>query len=217
MDAAEITALLTEGTILDGPHWTEPVRVLTAKTWSRIEVQAVGTLTKRLWTKLLKPDEFGGTVKVTGAGKLATWMAIPPTFALPPKPTASGSPSSTTRTSPSSHLGEPAAAPDGCGPASRSAAQSRRLSPNSPRPLRERGRREGHIGPVSHGRRGLRQLPDSLGRKYGEMATSISNSPSRAVLKDERRTKVSFVVRPLRNRMDWHDRTIVNLNIEVIS
>ena len=31
MDDAETTAQLTEGTILEGPHWTEPVRVLTAK------------------------------------------------------------------------------------------------------------------------------------------------------------------------------------------
>ncbi|MCY2994360.1 MAG: hypothetical protein NTY19_41785 [Planctomycetota bacterium] len=31
MDAAEITAQLTEGTILEGPHWTEPVKMLTAK------------------------------------------------------------------------------------------------------------------------------------------------------------------------------------------
>lgn len=59
MDAAEITALLVEGTTMEGPHWTEPARVLTAKRrGSRIEVQAVGTLTKRLWTKLLKPGEF---------------------------------------------------------------------------------------------------------------------------------------------------------------
>lgn len=38
---------LTEGTILAGPHWTEPVTVLTAKArGSRIEVQAV-TLVSR--------------------------------------------------------------------------------------------------------------------------------------------------------------------------
>jgi len=63
---------LTEGTILDGPHWTEPVKILTAKArGSRIEVQAVGTHTKRLWTKLLKPEEFNGAIKVTAAGALA--------------------------------------------------------------------------------------------------------------------------------------------------
>ena len=60
---------LTEGTVLEGPHWTEPVKVLTAKTrGSRIEVQAVGMHTKRLWTKLLKPEEFNGAITVTSAG-----------------------------------------------------------------------------------------------------------------------------------------------------
>lgn len=50
MDAAETTALLTEGTILEGPHWTQPVRVLTAKRrGSRIEVQADATEPTVLW------------------------------------------------------------------------------------------------------------------------------------------------------------------------
>ena len=63
---------LTEGTILDGPHWTEPVKGLTAKTrGSRIEVQAVGTRTRHLWTKLLKPEEFASTITMTSAGALA--------------------------------------------------------------------------------------------------------------------------------------------------
>jgi hypothetical protein len=83
MDAAEIADILTEGTILEGPHWTEPVKVLTAKNrGKRIEVQAVGTLTKKLWTKLLNPEEFGGTVKVTGAGKLAALDGNPTHFRL---------------------------------------------------------------------------------------------------------------------------------------
>lgn len=60
---------LTEGTILEGPHWTETVKVLTAKARGRrIEIQAVGTHTKRLWTKLLKPEEFDDAIKVTSAG-----------------------------------------------------------------------------------------------------------------------------------------------------
>jgi len=43
MTADEILARLTDGTVLEGPHWTEPVKVLTAKArGSRIEVQAVG-------------------------------------------------------------------------------------------------------------------------------------------------------------------------------
>jgi SNF2 family DNA or RNA helicase len=72
MNTAEILNNLTEGTVLEGPHWTEPVRVLTAKArGNRIEVQAVGTHTKRLWTKLLKPEEFDGPIRLTQAGELA--------------------------------------------------------------------------------------------------------------------------------------------------
>jgi len=36
------------------------------------------------------------------------------------------------------------------------------------------------------------------------------------ILKDGKRTKVCFVFLPHGNRMDWHDRTVVNLNVEVI-
>jgi len=83
MNAGEIAGRLTEGTILEGPHWTEPVRVLTAKQrGSRIEVQAVGTHTKRLWTKLLKPEEFQGAIKVTQAGQLAVLSGDPTHFRL---------------------------------------------------------------------------------------------------------------------------------------
>jgi hypothetical protein len=64
MNAREILNLLREGTVLEGPHWTEPVKVLTAKArGSRIEVQAVGTHTRKLWTKLLRADEFDGSSK----------------------------------------------------------------------------------------------------------------------------------------------------------
>ena len=74
---------LTEGTVIEGPHWTEPVKVLTAKSrGSRIEVQAVGTHTKKLWTKLLKPDEFDGTIKITQAGQLAALDGDPTHFRL---------------------------------------------------------------------------------------------------------------------------------------
>jgi len=31
MNAHEVLGLLGEGTTLEGPHWTEPVKVLTAK------------------------------------------------------------------------------------------------------------------------------------------------------------------------------------------
>lgn len=74
---------LTEGTVLEGPHWTEPVKVLTAKArGSRIEVQAVGMHTRRLWTKLLKPEEFDGAIKATSAGALAALDGNPTHFRL---------------------------------------------------------------------------------------------------------------------------------------
>ena len=83
MSHEEILRQLGEGAILEGPHWTEPVKVLTVKArGSRIEVQAVGTLTKRLWTKLLKPEEFNETIKVTQAGELAALNGNPTHFRL---------------------------------------------------------------------------------------------------------------------------------------
>jgi hypothetical protein len=57
MEADELLGQLIEGSILEGPHWTEPVKVLTAKgRGSRMEVHAVGLLTKRLWEKLLTTE-----------------------------------------------------------------------------------------------------------------------------------------------------------------
>jgi hypothetical protein len=54
----DILAQLTEGTLLEGPHWTEPVKVLTTKLrGNRIEIQAVGLHTKRLWNKLFKAED----------------------------------------------------------------------------------------------------------------------------------------------------------------
>jgi hypothetical protein len=58
MQPDEIKAQLTEGTVLDGPYWTEPVKVLTAKArGSRAEIQAVGTHTERPWTELLEAGD----------------------------------------------------------------------------------------------------------------------------------------------------------------
>jgi hypothetical protein len=57
MDADEILAQLTEGTVLKAPHWTEPVTVLTAKAGgSRIEVRVADLHTKWLWRKLLMTE-----------------------------------------------------------------------------------------------------------------------------------------------------------------
>ncbi|MFV2069451.1 MAG: hypothetical protein ACC645_21005, partial [Pirellulales bacterium] len=83
MDTRAVVGRLAEGTILEGPHWTEPVKVLTAKArGSRVEVQAVGAHTKKLWTKLLKPDDFDSTIKITQAGELAALDGNPTHFRL---------------------------------------------------------------------------------------------------------------------------------------
>lgn len=82
-DNINILGQLPEGTILEGPHWTEPVKVLTVKArGSRIEVQAVGLNTKRLWTKLLDAQDFGATIKITGTGQLAALNGNPTHFRL---------------------------------------------------------------------------------------------------------------------------------------
>ena len=73
MTTSDILQQLTEGTTLEGPHWTEPVKVLTAKLrGSRIEVQAVGLHTKRLWTKLLKAEDFDGASRSPGGAACRT-------------------------------------------------------------------------------------------------------------------------------------------------
>src|ERR1700677_4819437 len=84
MNAEAILRQLEQGATLEGPHWTEPVRVLTAKArGTKIEVQAVGLRTKRLWTKLLKAEAFDGTVQITQAGLLAALNGNPTHFRLP--------------------------------------------------------------------------------------------------------------------------------------
>ena len=83
MTADEILAQLTEGTVLEGPYWAEPVKVLTAKTrGNRIEVRAVGLHTERLWNKLLTADDFDGAITVQQAGQLAALDGNPTHFRL---------------------------------------------------------------------------------------------------------------------------------------
>ncbi len=82
MDTQSILAQLTEGVLLQGPHWTEQVKVLTAKPRAnRIEVQAVGVYSKRLWTKLLKEEDFD-SIQVTQVGTLAALDGNPTHFRL---------------------------------------------------------------------------------------------------------------------------------------
>lgn len=81
MNVQELLICLAEGTILEGPHWTEPVKVLNAKLrGNRVELQAVGLNTKRHWTKLLTADDFDGKIVVTQAGTLAALNGNPTHF-----------------------------------------------------------------------------------------------------------------------------------------
>ena len=67
MKPHEILGQLTEGTVLEGPNWPEPVKVLMGKArGTSIEVQAVGLNTKRLWNKLLKVEDFDGSGRRSG-------------------------------------------------------------------------------------------------------------------------------------------------------
>ncbi len=83
MTIDEILQRLSDGASLEGPHWTEPVKVLAIKArGTRVEVQAVGLHTKRLWNKLLKPEDFDGSIKITQAGELAALTGNPTHFRL---------------------------------------------------------------------------------------------------------------------------------------
>ena len=51
---------ITEGAVLEGPHWTEPVRVLSAKVRaSRVEVHAIGVHTRQHSAKLIPLSPYG--------------------------------------------------------------------------------------------------------------------------------------------------------------
>lgn len=79
MTIDEILQQLADGATLEGPHWTEPVKVLAVKSrGARVEVQAVGLHTKRLWNKLLKAEDFDGAIKITQAGELSSSGGWPP-------------------------------------------------------------------------------------------------------------------------------------------
>ena len=83
MNAEELVRQLSEGTTLEGPLWTEPVKVLTARArGTRVEVRAVGLHSKQLWEKLLKVEDFTSAIKVTQAGELAVLNGNPKHFRL---------------------------------------------------------------------------------------------------------------------------------------
>jgi len=83
MTIDEILGRLGHGTTLEGPFFTEPVRILSAKSrGTRIEVQAVGLHSKQLWTKLLKAEDFDGKIRVTQATEASALNGDPTKFRL---------------------------------------------------------------------------------------------------------------------------------------
>jgi len=73
MDANQIATNLTEGTILEGPFFGEPVRVLLAKArGDRLEIVAEGVNSKQTWKKLIKVEDFESSVTVKAGGGKAT-------------------------------------------------------------------------------------------------------------------------------------------------
>jgi hypothetical protein len=68
MNQSEILKRLAEGATLERPDWTKLAKVLSAEPrGSRVQVQAVGLHTKRLWSNLLTNDDFDGAVEVNQA------------------------------------------------------------------------------------------------------------------------------------------------------
>ena len=73
MTAEQIVQQIIEGTILEGPHFGEPVRVLLAKArGGRVEIVAEGVNTKQTWKKLLKVEDFESAVTIKSSGGMAT-------------------------------------------------------------------------------------------------------------------------------------------------
>jgi SNF2 family DNA or RNA helicase len=76
-------APIAKDSILEGPYWPEPVRVLTAQVRNeRIEIDAVGVQTERYFSRLLGLAEFEANVQVTAREAAPTFAANPHHFRL---------------------------------------------------------------------------------------------------------------------------------------
>ncbi len=77
------TGLIPKGSILKGPYWPEPVRVLSAQVRNRrIEIHAVGLQTERYFSSLLDMAEFQANVQMTVREAPLTFAASPRHFRL---------------------------------------------------------------------------------------------------------------------------------------
>lgn len=79
----EPAIIITEGAVLEGPHWTEPVRVLSAKVRaSRVEVHAIGVHTRQHSAKLIPLADVGTKVRVSLPSERAALDGNPVHFRL---------------------------------------------------------------------------------------------------------------------------------------
>ena len=77
------TAPIPEGSVLEGPYWPEPVRVLSAQMRNtRIELHVVGLQTRRYFSNLLDLEEFEANVRVRAREAALTFAASPKHFRL---------------------------------------------------------------------------------------------------------------------------------------
>lgn len=75
--------MIAEDSILEGPYWPEPVRVLSVQERNnRIEIHAVGTRSERYFSGLLGLAELETNVRVTSGGGAATFSGNPKHFRL---------------------------------------------------------------------------------------------------------------------------------------
>jgi superfamily II DNA or RNA helicase len=74
---------ITEGAVLEGPHWTEPVRVLSVKPRAnRLEIHAIGVVTHQHYAKLIPLTDIGVAVKVSPPSERAALDGNPVHFRL---------------------------------------------------------------------------------------------------------------------------------------
>ena len=70
----DIVGSLVEGTILEGPYWQEPVRVLSVKSRAnRIEIHSIGITSRQHSAKLISTEEFSKNVKISPPSERAAF------------------------------------------------------------------------------------------------------------------------------------------------
>jgi len=82
-DPEDSTSQVTKGSILDGPYWPEPVRVISAQVRDeRIEIDAVGVRTERYYSSVQDLTDVKANVKVTARHAAPSFAGDPLHFRL---------------------------------------------------------------------------------------------------------------------------------------